>query len=114
MTFDKNGYTMMGCTIEQLVETAEKYKAAAVGINCSMSPKEMYPVGERLSKIAKIPTIIKLNAGKPDMHGRYSVSADEFAAQMVPYASINVKVVGGCCGTTPEYIKALKATFTAL
>lgn len=114
MTFDKNGYTMMGCTIEQFIETAEKCGADAVGMNCSFSPKEMYEVGKRLARNAKIPTIVKLNAGKPDMHGNYSVTPEEFAEQMLPYAQIGIKVVGGCCGTTPEYIRILKYTLESM
>ncbi len=109
MSFDKSGFTMMGCTIEQLAETAKRMNADAVGINCSAGPEEMLNVGERLVKSAEIPTIVKLNAGKPDMNGNYSISPEEFAAQMTKYVPFGIKVVGGCCGTTPEYIKALKA-----
>lgn len=114
MSFDKSGFTMMGCTIERLVETAEYYGANAVGMNCSMEPAEMYSVGERLAKTAKIPAIIKLNAGKPDMYGNYTVSPEQFAEQMIPYAGLGVKIVGGCCGTTPEYIKMLKSALESL
>lgn len=111
MSFDKTGHTMMGCTIEDLVELAESNKVDAVGMNCSLSPAEMAEVVRKLTRIAKIPTIIKLNAGKPDMHGNYSVGPEEYVRQLMEYKDLKIKVLGGCCGTTPEYIKAIKTAF---
>ena len=85
---------------------------AAAGINCSRSPEEMYPTAEKLAAILKKPLIIKLNAGLPDgITGEYTVTPEMYAKQMMPYKDLNVKVVGGCCGTTPAHISALKTVF---
>ncbi|MCL2628566.1 MAG: homocysteine S-methyltransferase family protein [Oscillospiraceae bacterium] len=112
MTFEKSGYTFMGCTPEKFVETAEKIGAAAIGLNCSLEPHQMIDTAKRIAALTKLPLIIKPNAGLPDaVSGDYKTGAEEFAAQMLPYADIGARIIGGCCGTTPEYIKALKAAF---
>ena len=112
MTFDKTGLTYMGCSPELFAETAERLGAAAVGINCSYEPAEMFSTVERIAKATSLPLIVKPNAGLPDREtGKYSVGPAEFASQMAPYAEIGVKIVGGCCGTTPEYIKELRKVF---
>ncbi|MCL2662818.1 MAG: homocysteine S-methyltransferase family protein [Oscillospiraceae bacterium] len=115
MTFEKSGYTFMGCTPENFVETAEALGAAAVGLNCSLEPMEMLAVAERIAKATKLPLIVKPNAGLPDgVSGEYHTGAEEFAAQMTAFAKIRARIIGGCCGTTPEYIKALKKRFKDL
>jgi len=112
MTFEKSGFTYMGCTPEIFAKTAENLGAAAIGFNCSLEPLQMIDIAKRLAVLTKLPLIIKPNAGLPDaVSGEYKTGAEEFAAQMLPYAEIGVKIVGGCCGTTPEYIKALKGAF---
>ena len=109
MTFEKSGYTFMGCTPESFVETAEAIGAAAIGLNCSLEPMEMLATAERLAKATKLPLIVKPNAGLPDaVSGEYNTGAEEFAAQMVGFAKLGAKIIGGCCGTTPEYIRELK------
>ena len=112
MTFDKTGCTYMGCTPESFTEAAERLGAAAVGINCSLEPAEMYSTAQRIAKATSLPLIIKPNAGLPDREtGLYSIGPAEFAMQMAPFAAIGARIVGGCCGTTPEYIRELKKTF---
>ena len=112
MTFDKSGRTYTGCTPESFAETAERLGAAAVGINCSLEPAEMYSPVERIAKTSNLPLIVKPNAGLPiGMTGQYSIGPVEFARQMAPYAKIGARIVGGCCGTTPEYIVELKKVF---
>jgi len=115
MTFDKSGYTFMGCTPESFVEVAESLGAVAVGLNCSLEPMEMFGTAERIAKATKLPLIIKPNAGLPDgQSGNYHTGAEEFAIQMKQFAKIGAKIVGGCCGTTPEYIKELKKAYMEL
>jgi len=115
MTFDKTGNTYMGCTPESFAEAAESLGAAAAGINCSLEPAVMFPTVERIAKATSLPLIVKLNAGLPDREtGRYSIGPAEFARQMAPYAEIGARIVGGCCGTTPEYIKELRKVFPEL
>ena len=112
MTFEKTGFTYMGCTPEQFVEAAEKIGAAAVGLNCSLEPMEMLETAERIAKATKLPLIVKPNAGLPDtVSGEYHTGAEEFAAQMSGFAKIGAKIIGGCCGTTPDYIRALKKAY---
>jgi len=109
MTFDKSGYTFMGCTPEIFAKEAGECGAAAVGINCSLEPNRMYETFERLAKSTNLPLIVKLNAGLPDsVTGDYDTGAVEFARQMIPYARAGAKLLGGCCGTSPEYIRKLK------
>ena len=115
MTFDKSGRTFMGCTPESFAETAERMGAAAVGLNCSLEPAEMYASAERIAKTTNLPLIVKPNAGLPDgVTGLYSIGPVEFAQQMAPFAKIGAKLIGGCCGTTPEYIKELKKVFSEM
>ena len=112
MTFDKAGRTYMGCTPESFAEAASNLGAAAVGLNCSLEPAVMFQTAERIAKATRLPLIVKLNAGLPDRGtGLYSIGPGEFARQMAPYAGIGAKIVGGCCGTSPEYIRALRKTF---
>ena len=115
MTFDKQGVTYMGCTAEQFVETAETLGVTALGLNCSLEPMEMLVTAGRITKATKLPVIVKPNAGLPDGHdGEYHTGAQEFAAQMTEFAKFGVKIVGGCCGTTPEYIRELKKAYLVL
>ena len=115
MTFDKTGRTYLGCTPEEFAETAEQLGAAAAGINCSLEPAEMYAVAERISRATSLPLIIKPNAGLPDsVTGLYSIGPAEFAKQMAPFAKIGARIIGGCCGTTPEYIRELREKFSSL
>ena len=126
MTFDKTGRTYIGCTPEDFVETAEFMGAAAVGLNCSLEPAEMFATAERIALTTNLPLVIKPNAGLPDgMTGIYSIGPDAFARQMSqlietlraanpmqPGQSSRRKIiVGGCCGTTPDYIHALRKVF---
>ncbi|MCL2820144.1 MAG: homocysteine S-methyltransferase family protein [Oscillospiraceae bacterium] len=115
MTFEKNGVTFMGCTTDKFVETAEALGAAALGLNCSLEPMEMLETAKKIAEKTKLPLIVKPNAGLPDQKGgEYHTGALEFAKQMTEYAGIGAKIIGGCCGTTPEYIRELKKAFTAL
>ena len=115
MSFEKSGYTYMGCTPEIFVETAEEIGAAAIGLNCSLEPIEMLATAERIAKVTKLPLIVKPNAGLPDgVSGEYHTGAQDFAKQMTGFAKIGAKIIGGCCGTTPEYIKELKKAYTEL
>jgi len=115
MTFEKSGFTYMGCDPESFVKTAEDIGATAIGLNCSLEPMEMLAVAERIAKATKLPLIVKPNAGLPDaVSGEYHTGAEEFAAQMTGFAKIGAKIIGGCCGTTPDYIRELRKRFSGL
>jgi 5-methyltetrahydrofolate--homocysteine methyltransferase len=115
MTFDKSGRSFTGCRPESFAVTAERLGAAAVGINCSLAPSEIYAIAGKLAAATSLPVIIKPNAGMPDSAtGAYSIGPEDFARQMAPYAELGVKIVGGCCGTSPDYIRALRRTYASL
>jgi len=112
MTFNKDGRTFTGCRPEEFAEAAERLGAAAVGLNCSLAPAEMFQTAQRIASTTSLPLMVKLNAGLPDgLTGLYSIGPVAFAGQMAPYKEIGVRIVGGCCGTTPEHIKELKKVF---
>ena len=109
MSFDETGRTFTGCTVASMARTLEGLGADAIGLNCSTGPDRMAPLLRELSENTRLPVIAKPNAGLPDpVTGRYDMDPDAFTAALRPcleYASI----VGGCCGTSPEYIRRLSA-----
>ena len=116
MSFESRGRTFTGCTVESYAVTAAGLGADAVGINCSLGPKEILPFAQQLCRNvpAGVPVFVKPNAGLPNPDGSYNLNAAEFAAEMKAYASIGVSMVGGCCGTTPDFIAKLRETFAPL
>ena len=113
MTFSETGLTYTGYSIEEFGGLANELPVLAAGVNCSREPKEMLPAVTRLAGILKKPLIVKLNAGLPDESGKYSVGPEEYAEQLLSYRELGVRIVGGCCGTTPDYIRAVKQTMEA-
>lgn len=115
MSFEGRGRTFTGCTVESYGVTAAGLGADAIGINCSLGPAEILPFAQRLCRTvpAHIPVFVKPNAGLPNPDGSYNLDANEFAREMKAYASIGVSMVGGCCGTTPEYIAKLHEVFAS-
>ena len=116
MSFESRGRTFTGCTVESYAVTAAGLGADAVGINCSLGPKEILPFAQRLCRSvpAGVPVFVKPNAGLPNPDGSYNLNAAEFSAEMKAYALIGVSMVGGCCGTTPDFIAKLRETFAPL
>ena len=116
MSFESRGRTFTGCTVESYAVTAAGLGADAVGINCSLGPKEILPFAQRLCRSvpAGVPVFVKPNAGLPNPDGSYNLDPDEFAAEMKEYAAIGVSMVGGCCGTTPAFIARLHEAFSPL
>jgi len=112
MSFEENQRTFTGCQVSALALTAEGLGVDAVGVNCSLGPAELYPVVEELMKWTSLPVIVKPNAGLPDPEtNKFTITADAFAAAMKPYMDMGVQLFGGCCGTTPEFIKSMRRTF---
>lgn len=110
MTFEASGRTFTGCSVEAMACTLEGLGVDALGINCSLGPDEIFPIAERLADCTSLPLIVKANAGLPDPEtGNYDVTPEDFAASMKKYSEIGLKFTGGCCGTTPEYIRALRS-----
>ncbi|MDE6188948.1 MAG: homocysteine S-methyltransferase family protein [Clostridia bacterium] len=106
MTFDESGRTFTGCSVEAFAITASSF-ADALGINCSLGPDQLYPIMQKLVDNTDLPVFIKANAGLPDSEMNYSVSPEEFAKSYEKFIDLGVSVLGGCCGTTPEYIEKL-------
>ena len=108
--FGEDGKLMTGADPAAMVAMLEGMGADAIGINCSFGPRKLMNVIEEYLKNASIPVIFKPNAGLPTVkEGRtvYDLSPDNFATDMADAVSLGVRAVGGCCGTTPEYITAL-------
>ena len=114
MSFETRGRTFTGCTVESYAVTAAGLGVDAVGINCSLGPAEILPFAKRLCRSvpAGLPVFVKPNAGLPDPDGSYRLDAAGFVEQMKEYQSIGISMVGGCCGTTPEYIQRLHEEFS--
>ena len=105
MTFEMNMRTFTGCCVSSMAITLSGLGVDALGVNCSLGPKELVPVVAELSKWTKLPVIVKANAGLPDpVTNLYNVSASQFAEYMKELLPFGIKVLGGCCGTNPEYI----------
>ncbi|MCR4780461.1 MAG: homocysteine S-methyltransferase family protein [Ruminiclostridium sp.] len=110
MSFEKNGRTFTGCLPSAMALTLTGLGADAVGVNCSLAPDELYDIVREITEYTDLPVIVKANAGLPDpATGAYSVPAEQYVGDCVKYTEMGVKVYGGCCGTTPEYIRGLKA-----
>lgn len=105
--FDESGKLMTGADPRAMIALLEGMGADAIGMNCSLGPDQMLSVAEEYVKYASLPIIVNPNAGLPSAeNGKtvYSVDASHFASVMEALAHMGVSVLGGCCGTTPEYI----------
>ena len=114
MSFEMGGRTFTGCTVESFGVTARGLGADAVGINCSLGPKEIFPMAQRLVQAVPgdFPVFVKPNAGLPRADGSgYDITPQLFAMEMKPYRELHLFAAGGCCGTTPEFIQLLNSTF---
>ena len=114
MSFEAGGRTFTGCTVESFGVTARGLGASAVGINCSLGPKEIFPMAKRLAEAVpgNFPVFVKPNAGLPRADGSgYDITPQLFALQMKPYRELHLFAAGGCCGTTPEFIRLLNGVF---
>lgn len=109
MTFEKNKRTFTGCTISSMAITLEGLGVDAIGVNCSLGPDELYESIKELMQWTSLPVVVKPNAGLPDPNSNtYDLLPEDFAFSMAEkIAPLGVKIFGGCCGTTPEYIKKL-------
>jgi len=102
--------TMMGATPEAVAEAMVEAGADAVGANCGVGVEQVVPICRRLRAACDLPIWIKPNAGLPTMEGtsiRYNTSAEFFASHYAALREAGASFLGGCCGTTPEFIRAL-------
>ena len=106
--YDESGKLLTGATPEAMVAMLEGLGVSALGANCSLGPDKLLPVVKRLVDAASVPVILNPNAGLPSVDDGVTVfdlSAEEFSDSMKSIAELGASVLGGCCGTTPEYIK---------
>jgi len=112
MTFDKGGKTINGTDPISALVTLQSLGADAVGCNCSTGPKEMLEIIRELKPYARVPLIAKPNAGLPRLeNGKtvFDMKADEFASYVERFTEAGVNLFGGCCGTSPEFIRKASA-----
>lgn len=117
MTFQQDGRTLTGTDVLTMVNILQSLGLDALGVNCSLGPKEMMELVEDLVRYSKVPVIVQPNAGLPKIcRGEtvYETEPLEFSAYMKSMAQMGVTVLGGCCGTTPEHIRAVKKAISNL
>lgn len=108
--YGSDGRLMTGATPAAMVTLLEGMGADAIGANCSLGPRQLGGVVEELLKYASVPVLLKPNAGLPEVKdGKtlYNTTPAVFAQEVIPFIEKGVRIVGGCCGTTPDYIKAV-------
>ena len=105
--YGEDGKLMTGASPEAMAALIEGMRADAIGVNCSLGPVQLAPVVDRLLECSSLPVILMPNAGLPkSVDGKtvYDVTAEDFASEVVRQVKSGVRIVGGCCGTTPEYV----------
>lgn len=110
MTFDQTGHTLTGTSPRIMAELMSNMGADAIGVNCSLGPKDLKPIVEELLQYSDKPVLVQPNRGIPSLRcGRavYNLSTEDFANVMTSFCEQGVAVLGGCCGTNPEFIAAI-------
>ena len=109
MTFEESGRTFSGTEASSMAMTMPGLGVSALGSNCSLGPDEFEKIIAEISKWTDLPIIAKPNAGLPDpVTGEYGIGPVEFAEKVTGFTKYGVKFFGGCCGTTPEFIREIK------
>jgi len=117
MTFDENRKTLTGTDAVTALITLQSLGADAVGCNCSTGPKDMLKIISQMKPYAKVPLMAKPNAGLPKLvDGKtvFDMGAEEFGTFVAPLVSAGANMIGGCCGTSPEYIEQIRKNITGL
>ena len=108
MSFEESGRTFTGCTVASMAHTLAGLGADAIGLNCSLGPDKLAPLLRELCENSPVPVVAKPNAGLPDpVDGHYDMDASSFADILAPLADAGVGVFGGCCGTSPDYVRGV-------
>lgn len=108
--YGEDGKLMTGASPSAMAVMLEGLGVDAIGTNCSLGPKQLRPIVEELLEFSSVPVILKPNAGLPkSVNGKtvFDVTAEEFSDEVTSLVKKGVRIVGGCCGTTPSYIKAV-------
>ncbi len=112
MSFQQDGRTLSGADPLTCILVLEGLGVDVIGINCSLGPFEMIPIVEKYLQYSHIPVIVQPNAGMPRLEAGetvFGMGPEEFADNVLKMAQMGVKVIGGCCGTTPDYIRQVKS-----
>ncbi|MHA1602868.1 MAG: homocysteine S-methyltransferase family protein, partial [Promethearchaeota archaeon] len=110
MTFEANGRTLTGTDPDTMVSVLEGLGVDVLGVNCSLGPFELLPIVEKIASIATVPIIVQPNAGLPVYENGntvFKIEKQEFTEAMSKIAEMGVHILGGCCGTDPEFIRSL-------
>jgi 5-methyltetrahydrofolate--homocysteine methyltransferase len=117
LTLEADGSALYGGNAVEMVETLQEMGAAAVGLNCSVGPDQLEAVVTSMKRVAKVPIIAKPNAGMPEIDANgvahYNMTPERFASSMKRLTECGAQIVGGCCGTDPEYIRLLAKAIRA-
>ncbi|MGE5328783.1 MAG: homocysteine S-methyltransferase family protein [Deltaproteobacteria bacterium] len=111
MSFEANGYTMMGNTAASFAISCQSLGVDMLGVNCSTGPAEMVKIIQELKKFSNLPISAKPNAGIPEfINGKsvYTETPDNFRRYVKEFVDKGASLIGGCCGTTPEHISAIR------
>ena len=114
VSFDKSGRTLTGTNPETYINVMEGLKVDAIGVNCSLGPKELEPVIRTLLEKSHLPVLIQPNAGLPTLRdGKtvFELTPESFIDALSNVMNEGIAVIGGCCGTTPDFIKLEKTNF---
>ncbi len=110
MSFQENCRTFTGTDVKTFVAVAEGLGIDVLGVNCSLGPKQLQPIVDELIKYSSIPVMVQANAGLPKYHNHttyYDIDPVSYSHEINIMAKKGVQIFGGCCGTTPEYIKSI-------
>ncbi len=112
MTFSDGGRTFLGADPETAARTLDALGVDALGLNCSLGPRELLPLVREMAEATGRPLLVQANAGLPEIEDGetvFRVTAEEYAAAAEEMLELGVTLLGGCCGTTPEFIERLRA-----
>ncbi len=110
MSFEQNMRTFTGCSVDSMVMVLQGLGVDALGVNCSLGPRELEPIINRILEISKVPVIVQPNAGLPGIRDGatlYDFSPEEFGYYGYKFVKKGAGVIGGCCGTNANHIRSL-------
>lgn len=110
MTYQEDGRTFVGTDPMTATLTLQSLGIDAIGLNCSLGPNELTPIVEEILKYSKVPVIVQANAGLPkivDGESSYDIDPDDYCTNIISFVNNGVSIIGGCCGTTPEFINKI-------
>lgn len=117
MTFDENGRSFTGCLPESMIATIEGLGVDAIGVNCSLGPKQLLPIVKKIGSLATVPVIVQANAGLPniiDGQAIYDIDESEFFEGVQKFIEYGASIIGGCCGTNPKFINKIAQNLSQL